>query len=357
MLTPVGLLYDTPENAAAEIRYLKSRGYPVDRVEMGEEPDEQYVAAEDFAALYIQWADALHRVNTRLQLGGPSLIADSSTAGRTSSFLSRFLAFLRARNRVDDFTFFSFEWYPFDDVCARTAPQLARASSLLEGALAHFRRQGLPPALPWLITEYGYSAFGARAEVDVEGALFNADMVGKFLTLGGDQAFLYGYEPNELIHQDSCPWGNNMLFLMDEEGRASAPLATYYGARLVTQEWAQPSGGVHQIYPAACGAEKVAAYAVRRPDGQWAVLLINKDPRLAQSVRIRFDSAGFEGPVESYRFSGRQYRWRSNKDRGYPVRSEPPEHLTVVGGPNAEFPLPPYSLSVVRGHVTPATSR
>jgi len=28
VLMPVGLLYDTPENAAAEIRFLRRRGYP-----------------------------------------------------------------------------------------------------------------------------------------------------------------------------------------------------------------------------------------------------------------------------------------------------------------------------------------
>ena len=39
VLMPVGLLYDTPENAAAEIRFLKARGYPVRQIEMGEEPD------------------------------------------------------------------------------------------------------------------------------------------------------------------------------------------------------------------------------------------------------------------------------------------------------------------------------
>src|SRR2546430_15341227 len=32
MLTPTGLLYDTPENAVAEIQYLQAKGYPVERV-------------------------------------------------------------------------------------------------------------------------------------------------------------------------------------------------------------------------------------------------------------------------------------------------------------------------------------
>ena len=54
MLVPTGLLYDTPENAANEIRYLRARGYKFDRVELGEEPDGQYVSPEDFGSLYLQ---------------------------------------------------------------------------------------------------------------------------------------------------------------------------------------------------------------------------------------------------------------------------------------------------------------
>ncbi len=39
MLIPTGLLYDTPENAANELRYLRAHAYPIEGVELGEEPD------------------------------------------------------------------------------------------------------------------------------------------------------------------------------------------------------------------------------------------------------------------------------------------------------------------------------
>src|SRR5271165_549346 len=42
-MVPVALLYDTPDNAAAEIAYLEKRGYPISYVEMGEESDGQYM--------------------------------------------------------------------------------------------------------------------------------------------------------------------------------------------------------------------------------------------------------------------------------------------------------------------------
>ena len=53
-----------PENAAAEIRYLTTRGYPVKRVEMGEEPDGQFVNPEHFGALYLQFEKVIHKIKT-----------------------------------------------------------------------------------------------------------------------------------------------------------------------------------------------------------------------------------------------------------------------------------------------------
>ena len=55
------MLYDTPDNAAAEIAYLENRKYPISYVEMGEEADGQNMLPEDYAALYVQWATALHQ--------------------------------------------------------------------------------------------------------------------------------------------------------------------------------------------------------------------------------------------------------------------------------------------------------
>src|SRR4051812_19445495 len=49
-MIPVGVLYSTPEDAAAQIAYLEKRGYPISYIEMGEESDGQYMQPEDYAA-------------------------------------------------------------------------------------------------------------------------------------------------------------------------------------------------------------------------------------------------------------------------------------------------------------------
>ena len=374
MLLPTGLVFDTPENAANEIRYLRARGFNFEKVELGEEPDGQYLTPEDFGALYIQWADAIHRVDPDLKLGGPSfqeiMPADPTSRIRlgNSAWLRRFLDYLKRRGHSADYAFFSFEWYPFDEVCTAVAPQLASAPGLLADSLRDMEQRGLSRQIPWIISEYGYSAFAARAELGLEGALLNADIVGKFLTLGGDQAFVFGYTPGYVDRDFPCTAGNNMLFSMDNDGDIAHRFATYFGARLVTQEWLKPGDELHEIYPAesnvhnADGEELITAYAVHRPDGLWSLLLINKDPKRAYSVNVVFSGASprkvspFKGPVDLFQFSGAQYQLNSDPNNPFPIKANPPAHKVIEKGESKAIDLPAYSLTVVRG-VGPRASR
>jgi hypothetical protein len=367
VMLPAPLLYDTPENAAAEIQYLTARGYPIDRIEMGEEPDGQFIDSEHYAQLYLQFVDALRRINPRLHLGGPSMqdIEQSQVPGRIQfgkgGWLGRFLQYLRARGRLNDFSFFSFEWYPFENDCGPPGEQLQNAPGLLTDALNELQRGGLTKDIPWIISEYGYSAFGARAEIDLEGALLNADSVGRFLTMGGDAAYLYGYEPGEIIKENECSAGNNMLFFLDEQNRIGKPTATYWGARLLTQEWVKPGDGLHEIYSAtsdlknAEGEQIVTAYAVHRPDDLWSVMLINKDPKLCQEVRVIFRvTAGDSQLMRSadvFQFSEQQYQLSPDRDNPQPIKSDRPMHFQL--SQSSTIVLPAYSVTILRGSVGP----
>jgi hypothetical protein len=375
IMIPVGVLYDTPDNGAALLRYLRQRGYPLARIELGEEPDGQDVTPEDFGALYLQAADALRAVAPGLVLGGPSLqtvplelearimmawIGLDGTGPEAAAerpWLTRFLDYLKARGRSADFAFLSFEWYPFDAICEPSQPQLLDAPRRLAAGIRTFHLQGLPPELPLLISEYGYSAFATQAEVDLRGALFNADAVGHFLTLGGAAAYLYGYEPSPLDREPSCNnWGNNTLFVSDQRRRIRAPTATYHGARLLAQQWVLPGDGIHRLYraqvePDGKTEQPLSAYAVYRPDSRWALLLVNKDPAVAREITVHFagpDGESLRGPGELFRFSAAQYVWQADGPNGRPVRSLPAEHTLLPEGP-ITVNLPPWSVSVVRG--------
>ena len=142
VLVPVGVLYDTPENAAAEISYL--RQYPLEGVELGEEPDGQWASPEDYAALYAGVARRLAALNPRLKLGGPSLqnfegqlLTWPDTSGNRS-WMNRFLNYIHAAGCP--FDFFSFEFYPFDNICADAAHQLLQTPTRLDAMITSLRR-------------------------------------------------------------------------------------------------------------------------------------------------------------------------------------------------------------------------
>jgi hypothetical protein len=354
-MVPVPVLYGTPSDAAAEIRFLRRRGYAIGRIEMGEEPDGQFITPEDYATLYAQTARAIRADWPTAPLGGPGFQGlesrvmfawPSDSAGDT--WIPRFLAALKARGQPGDFNFFSFEWYPWDNICAPTAPQLAEASARLTDRLQQVQRDGIGTDLPMVIAEYGYSAFAGRAQVSIEGALLNADIVGRFLALGGDELFLYGWEPTSLDKSPRCDgWGNNMLFLADDQRRIKARVATYYGARLVTKEWTQPRGGVHVMYAAetdardADGNELLSAYVLRRPDGTWATLLVNKDPAHAYRVALPVGAAR-----TAITYGPAQYEWKDNGPAGRPARSQPSVKTWLAKG--ASVVVPAYSMVVLR---------
>src|SRR6266850_2964536 len=253
VLVPVGVLYDTPENATAEIKYLLRRNHDLEGIELGEEPDGQWASPEDYAALYAGVARRLIALNPRLKLGGPSLqnfddqLLTWPDASGNRSWMNRFLKYVRSA--AVPFDFFSFEFYPFDNICADAAPQLLQTSKRLGEMITSLRADGVPTRIPWLITEYGYSVFAGRHEVDIEGALFDADTVGTFLTLGGSKPYLYGYEPNDLQDELKCSWGNLMMLQLNPNTDQLNRLSAYHAAQLITKEWMQPIDEPHEIFP------------------------------------------------------------------------------------------------------------
>ena len=374
VLIPVGVLYDTPDNAAAEINYLLRRNYSLEGIELGEEPDGQWASPEDYAAVYTEVARRLISLGPRLKLGGPSLqnfedeLLTWADASGNRSWMNRFLKYVRSAKVP--FDFFSFEFYPFDNICADAAPLLLQIPKRLNDMLASLRKDGVPSDIPWLMSEYGYSVFAGRPEVDIEGALFNADTVGAFLTLGGTKPYLYGYEPNYLQDELKCSWGNLMMLQLNPKNDKVNRLSAYYAAQLITKEWMQPVAESHAIFPVTTNGSKgvapgvtraskprslstVTVYAVHRPDKQWSLFAINKNPKRVARLNVEFNVPGakqpvsFVGQIEAVQFSGQQYAWHADGPNGRPARSSPPARFTREA--SSFYDLPPYSITVLRG--------
>ena len=364
---PIPMMYSTPDNAAAEIRYLEARGYAVARVEMGEEPDGQYVTPEDDAALYAQFSDALHAVNSKLQLGGPVFESDlhdlktwKNPEYPGTSWTKRYVAYLAAHNRLGDLSFFSFEHYPFGS-CHDSDEQanLLREPHLVSNIVSVWRRDNLPPGIPMFITETNYSSNETDAAQQVAGALWYAEFMGALLSTGANGAFFYEYEPIPLSPAYPCSgWGSYGVLEGNSKYKARAPLSQFFAAQMLTGSWSAPGNGTQALYPALTGngPSWVAAYPLARSDGLWSLLLVNRDFANAHSVEAQFDTtagtAWFSGSVTETQFGPAQYAWIVDKKHSYPDPDGPQTTTTVSGGEGVQYTLPPQSLTVLTGAIS-----
>ena len=131
---------------------------------------------------------------------------------------------------------------------------------------------------------------------------------------------------------------------------------------MLTQEWSQPVDAEHRTFKGASdvkdqeGHVLVTAYAVLRPDGQWSLLLINKDYDNPHPVRIVFQD-GKAQPLfrrtghndhisERHSISGIQ-----QGREGYADPDGPAITSSVEGAADAQYALPPASMTVLRGRI------
>ncbi len=359
-LIPAALLYDTPENVLALFKYLRKNNYKFNEVEMGEEPEGQLVSPTDYAALYFQLGKKLKSLDGNIKMGGPCFASlsseeEDSTTFTEAKWTTLFLNYLKSHKSIDLFNFFSFEWYPFDDLCTPSAPQLVAAPAMLSMAMKNIRNV-LPANTPMYVTEYGYSAYEGRPEVEIQGALMYADILGKFMELGGSKSFLYGYEPAFLQQSFNCGYGNNMLMGLNDEGKISYKTAAFYTTQMISHYWAQPSDSILEIYPAECNLinkkmqSLISAYAVHSSSGKWSVMLINKDARKTFNMVIKIEDAIGRKiiswtPSHLIQYSGQQYQWQAVGLNGHPSKNLPPVFKNFGGTSN--FSLPPFSLTVI----------
>lgn len=341
-MVPVAMLYDTPDDAVAEIAYLENRHYPLSYVEMGEEADGQYMLPEDYAALYLQWATALHRLDPTLKLGGPSFQGVTrdievwpDSSGRVS-WTARFLDYLKQHGRMKDLAFFSFEHYPYDP-CRTPWGVLYDEPEIMRHMVQAWHEDGVPADMPMFITEGNLSWGASETYQDIFSGLWLADYIGSVLGAGVKGVYFFHYLPLQMEPGCNSSRGTFGMFTVDASYKIQQPLAQFFVAQLINLEWAQAGGGEHQVYSAksdiedGAGRELVTAYALKRPDGELSLLVVNRDQQNSYRVQITFggadDSAtGFAGPVEIATFGSAQYKWN-------PSRTRSMAHAEIAGGP------------------------
>jgi len=212
---------------------------------------------------------------------------------------------------------------------------------------------------------------------DIFSGVWLADYIGSFLNSGGKGVYFFHYLPLQMEPGCNSSPGTFGMFTVDVNYQIQQPLAQFFVAQLINLEWVQPGGGEHQVFAAksdvqdGAGHELVTAYAVKRPDGTWAVMAVNRDQQNAHRVRLSFDGpdkdGSFGGPVEISSFGSAQYQWHPAQTR-FMAHAENSGERTIVAtskgwadpdGPivhtklNAQkdtlYDLPAASVVVIRG--------
>jgi len=187
--------------------------------------------------------------------------------------------------------------------------------------------------------------------------------VGAFLTAGGDGLYYFHYLPMGLYHGCGGSMGTFGMFTVDPNYQIQQPTSQFFASQLINLEWVQPGTGTHRIFPASSDIEDAAkhaivtAYAVLRPNGQWSLLVINKDQEQSYPVRIIFHDAAtdsdrsFGGTVDVISFGSEQYQWHPSREGGKADPDGPPRKSKVTAGMNTTFTLPKASVTVLRGRL------
>ena len=366
-MIPIALIYSTPEDAANQLTYLEKRGYPISHVEMGEEPDGHFMTPEDYATLYVQFAKVLHKVDPKLKLGGPIFTGVNKDievwpdASGQTSWTRRFVNYLRSHDAINELAFFSFEHYPFEPGKIQWS-NLYDEPKLVTGIMKIWREDGVPENVPLLITECNLSWVDSEAFPDIFGGLWLADYIGSFLNGGGAAVYTFHYMPAPIGHGVNGSRGTFAMFSSDQNLKVLQPLSQYFASQLITLEWVQPGSAEHKIFNAAsditdgAGNHLVTTYAVHRPDGDWSLMIVNKDQENPHTVKISFDDptqsgpGTFSGSVAVKTFGKAQYQWHPatlSADPDGPIASS-----TVNADANTQFELPASSVTVIRGKIS-----
>jgi hypothetical protein len=219
----------------------------------------------------------------------------------------------------------------------------------------------VPLEVPLMITEDHLAAELTGPMSTIFSALWLADNVGAFFE-GGGAVFHHSPIQPESVHNSCLGWATWSNFVADQDYNISGYTALYFAARMINLEWVQHRSGTHQMFSSSTdikdeqGNVLVTSYAVRRPDGSWSLMLVNRDENNDHIVRVVFEGernkpGSFLGSVAMTTFGSRQYVWKDEGPASHADPDGPPVAMTVASSPQTTFTLPKASITVLRGKV------
>ena len=120
---------------------------------------------------------------------------------------------------------------------------------------------------------------------------------------------------------------------MDENSHVNNYPPQYLAAQVISKEWVQPVDAIHKLFKVSSdvkdkdGNTLVTAYALERPDGQWSVMLVNKDHDNDHSVKVTFADS-----VRKQSFFARTRSARGVRTPEYQWHPDPAHLRALAGG-------------------------
>ena len=191
----------------------------------------------------------------------------------------------------------------------------------------------------------------------MKAGLWLADYVGTMMSEGAAATYYFHYMP---YPANTSGFGN--FLLIDKDYKVTGYPPQYIAAQMITKEWVQAIDAPHKQFKAssdvndAAGNVMVTAYAVERPDGQWSVMLVNRDQFNDHGVKVAFAGAAgkqghFTGQVDRITFGSSEYQWHRDATGGHADPDGPPSKSTLKGGAETLYQIPKASITILRGRV------
>lgn len=227
-----------------------------------------------------------------------------------------------------------------------------------------WRDDGVPQDVPLMVTENHLAAQLTGPMTTIFAALWLADNVGSLFE-GGGAAFYHSPIQPQGVHNTCLGWASWSNFVSDENYNIKGYTSPYFAAHMINLEWVQHRAGMHRMFSSSSdikdeeGNILVTSYAVLRPDGNWSVMLVNRDENNSHTIRIVFKDFGqkrersFSGPVKFVTFGSEQYMWIDDGTNSHPDPDNPPVATTFAASLQTTYTLPKASVSVVRGRLCP----
>jgi hypothetical protein len=169
------------------------------------------------------------------------------------------------------------------------------------------------------------------------------------------------------------------MFTVDANYQVQQPVAQFFASQMINQEWIKSPAAEYRVFPAkgdltdGAGHALITAYGLQHSDGEWSLMLVNRDQFTGHKVRIAFhDDAAqrvtwFGGAVAISSFGREQYQWHPAtttfmahgavaaqmpviaNTKGYADPDGPIVRTTKDGSAGTEYDVPAAAIVVLRG--------